>query len=127
MSVSTVVTLPVKPERTSGRIISTLVDEDGAPITLASITSLLLTLYDRASGTVINSRTNQNVLNANNVTVGAADGLVTWTVLPADMAIVRSGASLEHHIALFVVSWSGGTKSFPWQILIPVENLQKLG
>lgn len=120
-------TMETQAERSSGVITATLTDETGAPVALASMTALRLTLYDQRTRKIINTRKDQNVLNANNVTMGAANGLVTWAVQPDDMAIVTPGAGsggpvTETHLAIFVAKWSGGTKEHPWQITLPVVN-----
>jgi hypothetical protein len=108
-------------ERSSGVITATLNDETGAPVPLASMTALTLTLYDQATRGILNSRQNQNVLNANNVTMGAANGLVTWAVQPADQACV-SGKD-ETHVALFVAKWAAGAKEHAWEVRLVVDNL----
>lgn len=115
-------TTTAQPQRTSGQLISTMLDEHEAPVVLADISSLRLTLYDVTTRTILNSRQNQNVLNTNNVTVGATNGLVTWAVQPADMDAVTS-LNEETHCALFTVRWSAGAKERSWQILLPVSKL----
>lgn len=116
-------TMETQAERSTGVVTAILRDETGAPVAKASMTSLTLTLYERTTGAILNSRRNQNVLDANNVTMGVADGLVTWALQPADMAIV-SQLTAEAHVALFVAKWSGGTKERPWQVILPVVNYQ---
>lgn len=164
-------------ERTTALLKFQLVDEDGAPINPSSLDAFTLDLYLASDATTfINSRQDQDVLNANNVTVQspltitgatqaspvvitaashglrtgdtvkiasvggmteindriftvtkvsddtfslddedgtshttyttggtAATGMVTWTMQPADNAIVGGTAvgSYEEHIALF--------------------------
>ena len=48
---------------------ATLQDELGNPLPATSLTTLVLTLYDITSNTIINTRDHQNVLNANGVIV----------------------------------------------------------
>lgn len=118
-------TIARQPERTSGDLTFTLKDNLGVAVPLATITSLRVTLYDRSTGTIINSRNNQDVLNANNVTVHATSGLVTWSVQPADMAVAAgSTATYQNRIALFVVKWAADTKERAHEIVIPIENLR---
>lgn len=114
--------LDLAPERTSGVITFTVEDESGSPVALAAVTTFTLTLYDRDTRQIINSRQNQNVLNANNVTMHATSGLVTWTVQPADMACVSERAQ-EIHVALFVITWNSGAKQTSAELILPVANL----
>ena len=109
-------------ERSSGVVEATLRDEAGAPVTAASVASLTLTLYDQATRAIINGRRAQNALNANNVTMGVSDGLVTWAVQPSDTTCV-SGGNEEVHVALFTARWAGGAKEHSWMVLLPIENL----
>ena len=91
----------------------TLVSELDAPIPDSQFLTLTLTYYDVATGTVLNGRTAQNVLDANNVTVDAVNGLVTWTFQPADWAIVDPklpAMHYERHRALFQWTWSSPVK-----------------
>ena len=108
-------------ERSSGVVVATLRDEAGVAVPLATMTTLTLTLRDQATRAIVNTRDRQNVLNANNVTFGATDGLVTWAVQPADLECV-SGGNEEVRRALFTARWSGGSREHSWVILIPIEN-----
>jgi len=106
---------------------TTILDTDATALPLASISTLTLTLYDVLTGDIINSRTLQNVLNTNQVTVHATSGLLTWTALPADMAIVGTPqvGELEHHIALFKLLYSS-TKKHKHEVAIFVKQLTKV-
>jgi hypothetical protein len=101
----------------SGRYRASLVDETGVPVPAASLSSLTLTLYDQRTDTIINSRDAQDVLNVNGVTVDA-NGLLTWTVLPADNPIVTRGTAEETHVALF--EWTFGSKRGSHEVHIVV-------
>jgi hypothetical protein len=107
-------------ERSTGSYTATLQDEAGSPIALVSLTSLTLSLYDVNTGTVLNSRNNQNVLNLNNVTFGVTGGLLTWSVQAADNAVVGS-RSLERHRAVFEYTWASGAKRDWHRIELLVE------
>ena len=99
-------------EKSTGRYTATLTDELGVVIPLSSMTTLKLSLYDVRTGTALNSRTLQDVLNANNVTYHATSGLLTWSVQPADHAIVsaRTDLTVERHRAVFDFTWNSGAK-----------------
>lgn len=103
-----------------------LVDEAGANISLSALVTLTLTLYDQVSGSILNGRDAQNVLNANNVAVSST-GAVVWSLQPADNAIVNSAIDTELHIALFKGTYAvAGSKSFNHEYSIRVVNLSKV-
>lgn len=107
---------------------ATIKDENGVALASASLTTLTLTLYDQASGTIINSRDAQDILNTHNVTVSAL-GVLVWTMQPADNAIVGTSVAAgyrERHVALFQWTWSAGTKAGKYEVLIDVEQLVKV-
>jgi len=114
-------------ERCTAKYTATIEDESGTALAAASLTTLTLTLYDRETGTIINSRSAQNVLNANNVTVSAA-GVMVWSMQPADNAIVGSPAAgqPEIHIALFEWTWASGAKAGKYEVQIDVTQLTKV-
>lgn len=96
--------VPNAVEKQSGIYTAVLRDESGAVLSSGAISSFTLTLYDVNTGTVINGRSAQNILNDNQVTVDS-QGQVTWTWLPLDMQILNPNRQQEDHIALFVVKW----------------------
>jgi hypothetical protein len=101
-----------------------LKDHLNAPVPLASLSAAVLTNYDEdayvegASPAVgiINARNGQNVLNTNQVTIGATDGLVSWNLVPNDTRApddVASAAKVARraiwrHRALFHFTYAGG-------------------
>ncbi len=97
-------------EEESGSYTATIVGNDGAtPLAAADLLTFTLTLYAiKADGIdqIINGRNQQNVLNANNVTVSAA-GAVVWTIQPGDTTLVEA-LPFETHIALFEWTWAQG-------------------
>ena len=111
-------------EGESGVYTAALTDENGTAIAAANLSAFTLTLYEKSTETVINSRNAQNVLNTNNVTVDAA-GVVTWTIQPGDTAIIRPDAHYEDHVGVFVATWAAGTKRKPHEVTIRVHNLAK--
>lgn len=64
----------------------TLVDGEGNPIAAANVTAMTLTFWNLELGedAIINGRDGQDVLNTNDCTYGATDGLFTWAVQAAD-------------------------------------------
>ena len=119
----------VIPEGTTATYTATLQDEAGQPVALASLTSLTLTYYNVADGSIINSRNAQDVKNANNVTVHATNGLVTWELQAADTVIVDSTIATgrrEQHKALFTWTWASGAKVGRHEVLIEIKQLAKV-
>ena len=112
-------------ERSTALYAATIQDENETAIPAADLDTLTLTLYDLATGTAINSRSAQNVLNANNVTVSVL-GALAWTMQPADNAIIGSPAGKhERHVALFQWTYGSG-KAGSYEVIIDVENLAKV-
>lgn len=91
---------------TTPRYTATIVDEDNVAIPLASLTTLTLTVVNTRTGAAVNGRDRQNVLNANNVTVHATSGLVTWSIQALDLPSTVD----ETYICAFEWSWSAGAK-----------------
>jgi hypothetical protein len=102
-----------------------LVDELGAVVPVANLTSLKLTLYDVATDTIINDREDQDVLNTNDVTFDSS-GHGMWSIQPADNAIQTDTVDVEKHVALFVATWAVGTKSKPHEVVLNVRNLRQV-
>lgn len=93
-------------EQTTARYTAQLKDETGAVVPAASIATLTLTLRNEADNAIINSRSNQNVLNMNGVTVDVSGNLV-WTMDPADNAVIDATQATERHRA--TVKWTYGS------------------
>jgi hypothetical protein len=116
---------PVNERTTAKYTTDPLTDEDGAVIAGSTMTTATLTLYDQKTGAIINSRNQQNVNNANNVTI-ADTGIVSWTLMPADNAIVNGRLSQEMHVAVFDFRWDGGTSRSVHEVKILVNNVGKV-
>jgi len=112
-------------EKETGLFTAIITGNDGVtPIPLASLLTLTLTLYAIiADGTAsfINARNHQNVLNANNVTVHATSGLLTWSIQALDTTLVEAALPFERHIALF--EWTTATASGKHESILVVKNL----
>lgn len=110
-------------EKASAQYTATLKDQNTTPIPGGNLTSLTLTLYDVTTGTILNSRNAQDVLNKNNVTVDG-NGLLTWLVQPADTAIVDPSRLGETHCALWTFVYNGWTGRH--RVEMYVRNLTKV-
>lgn len=114
-------------EKTTLRVTATLLDEAGAPVPSAGLSSLTLTLYNRDSATqeIVNSVNGVNILNTGRGTVHATSGLLTVTLEPDDNAIVDTTKDLEWRRALIAGTY-GGSKAFKQEIEWQVRNLSKV-
>lgn len=121
-------------EMSSVRYYALVVDEAGDDADLTILETLTVTLYDKKTGTVINGRTSQDILNANGVTIYAARQTVaigeslfpynmTWLLTANDNGIVGTDP-VEDHAAMFVGTWSGGTLQVRHEFAWKVINLQ---
>lgn len=103
----------VKPEGASWLLEMTLEDENG-PISGGQLTTVTLTLRDRATGQVINSRQDVDVKPEVDGT-----GLLTHQFTAADGAIVDARRTLEDHEA--AIAWTygsglGGSHRVAWWV-----------
>jgi len=105
---------------------------DASTIPESSLLTLTLTYYNLVDGTIINSRTAQDIKDANDVVVSTA-GLVTWGLVVADTAIsdiaITEVGEYEVHRALFqwtYTSTDSTTKSGKDEIDIRILNLGKV-
>jgi hypothetical protein len=123
-------------EQSSKVVTFTIWDENGDPVPDSILTTAELTLYDlltgKASGSpmqgVINSRSDQDVLNDHDVTIDA-QGVVTWAMQPEDNIIVTPRRQVERHRAMFSFTWPsaspGRSGSFDYEFEIEVVNMRK--
>jgi len=118
-------------EASSKTVTFTIQNQDGTAVPLAELVAATLTLYDLETYVpngspvvgIINSRDDQDVLNANDVTIHATSGLLTWVMAPEDNVIVTAKRQMERHRAEFHLVSVGG--SFDFEFEIEVVNLRK--
>ena len=116
-------------ESTSQVYSVTLKDETDTAVALASIDSIKMTIIETTSGSTVNSRNAQDVLNANNCTFHATSGLFTWNIQPEDTAIVNSNTPVlkkENHLVTITFEWASNTKSFHREIALKCLNLRSV-
>lgn len=103
----------------------TLKNENGVALGPSDLVTLICTLYDEDTGTIINSRNQQNILNLNNFTLTTASSAnISWDSPMADQLIVDDTKETEVHIAK--IEWtfgSGGAFGGKKEIAIRVVNL----
>ena len=111
-------------ERTTQVLTALIRDEKEIPIPGSALTTFTLTLYVVHTLGIINGRSAQNVLNLNGVTVDG-NGVVTWTMQPADNIIADETMLFERHRALFEWTYASG-KAGKEEIDLLVQNLAKV-
>lgn len=114
------------PEGTTCLITGTLVDETGAPVGSATITTFTMTLYCLMTGLpIINANNAINIKNANQGTLDAS-GNFTITLKAADNAIMAPVTTgMETHRMLLEWAWPTG-KTGKYEIDLVVRNLDKV-
>lgn len=115
-------------ENSTATYTATIKDEDGNLVALSDLNSITLTYYNLSDKdkTIINSRNNQNVKNANNVSIHATSGLLTWELQTEDTEIQDQNKKNERHRALFVFDYSGGSKKGIHEFDIDIINISKI-
>ena len=105
-------------ERARAKFTCKMTEEDEETVILPdALSTLKLTLYDLQTRTVINSRQQQNVKNANNGEVDS-EGVFTWKVQSADNALVNSNLLQERHRALLEWTWPDGYGNAEFDIVV---------
>ena len=108
-------------EKKTAKFSGKITDESGVGVLPSAIK---LTLYDRQTLAIVNSRSGGSILNINGGTCDA-NGNWTLTLTPADMAILDTTNRQELRTAL--VEWTyGGTKEGGAEIRFTIDNLEKV-
>ena len=100
-------------EKTTPKYTAYVRDAEGVVIPAADLTTLTLSLKNKADSSTINSRSALSALNANDVTVHATSGLVTWQTVVADTTLVSTSLALgetEERVYTFIWTYGGGVK-----------------
>lgn len=114
-------------EETTAIYSAVLKDEDDLVIAGSQIDAITLTYYNKEDGTIINSRSRQDVLNANNVTIDSS-GNLEWILQPADTTIISTempAGAYETHVGLFEWTW-GTTKQGRHEVEIDVLQMHEV-
>jgi hypothetical protein len=115
------ITLPIYNQGTTQLLTTSLSDQTGAAIPTSSLTTLTATLTVRATGAVINSRSNQDIKNANGGTY--ADGALTLTLAPADSPHAGQ-ARVEDHLLVLRWTYNAGAQGGAETILLRVRDVE---
>lgn len=109
-------------EGTTALLTATLRDETGAAVPGTALATLVLTLYRRRDGKIINGRQRQNILGANGGAVDVA-GKLTLTLGALDNVVLDPSARLEEHACLIEFTTIAGSKPGTDRIGFHVERL----
>lgn len=120
-----IITTPPLIEKTTAQVELQLTDQDDAALTSAALTTVTLTLYERISGTILNSRSAQDIKDVNGGSISAG-GLLTLILSHLDNALVSQARSQEEHVALIEWTWSSGTRYGKKEITFTVLNQVKV-
>ncbi len=108
-------------EGSSRRYSAQLTSPDG-PVTTAVITSILFTLFDPKTGTVINGRDKQEVKNQNGGTL-EDDGLFELVLGPADISAIDT-TRFQKRRGLLEIAYTNGHENHV--IGFTVDNLVRV-
>jgi hypothetical protein len=113
----------------SSDVVVTFVGLNSVQIAKATIATLTATLFDATTGSIINSRNAQSVLDANGGAV-ASDGTLTLRLQPADAVIVGDAdeGETEEHVLRLTWTWSDGvlTRTGVQEWLLLVEQIAQV-
>src|SRR5690606_30009865 len=113
------ITDPPVCEKTTAQMVFSLTDELGAVIT-SGLTTCTLTLYDKLTGTILNSRSAQSINGANGGVIAA--GVLTLTLSNLDNVLISQTRANEEHVALIEYTWASGAKFGKKQVTFTVVN-----
>ena len=113
------------PERGSRILTTTLTDKDGVAITAGALSYLKLTLWEKNSGAIINSRDGQSILNVNGGALSGS-GVLTLKLGPLDNAIVGTLNYETHRGVILAKLSSGDQDEEPKAFEYTVQNIEKV-
>jgi hypothetical protein len=109
-------------EQSTALLSGIFTDEAGAVVGSGEMDTIKATLYNRSNEQIINSRNEQDILNANGGTLDVS-GNFTFTFDPADGEIINTEEPYEVHILLLEWTFASGTKGGNQQVELTVMNL----
>jgi hypothetical protein len=116
-------------ENSSCKLEFVVKDYSGTPIPVSSISSMVMSLYDKRTGSIINSRTAVNVKSYVD-----GSGQLSMILTGADNAIVdkrhnRNKIEFEMHLAVFTIAATVNVEAIALSesITIMVKNIMYVG
>jgi hypothetical protein len=119
------ITNPVVCKKTTSDLTLQLTDEANVNLPSAQVTTLTLTLYEKKTQAILNSRSAQTILSANGGTL-ASGGLLTLLLSNLDNALTQQTVSSEDHVALIEWTWASGARYGKKEITFSVINQAKV-
>lgn len=113
------------PEQVTVQITGTIKDHTDTAIPLASLGAVTLTLYDKRTQTILNSRSEGSIKNANGGTI-TSGGALTLVLDPDDNVMASAGAGVETHVAQISWTYNSGTATGRALVEFPIRNLAKV-
>ena len=108
----------------SSAVFSTLiVNEQDIPI--KGLSSLVVSLFDLSTGSTINYRNKQDVLNTNGGVFDSTTGIYTLSLSPLDIVLLNQEKFEEDHIFRCDYSYNSGSIFGHYAALIRVRNLNR--
>lgn len=104
----------------------TILDHLLAPVPSAALYSLKVWVTDLKTGSVINSRNGQSILNANGGTIHATTGAWTLKLGALDSVIVNTADPYERHRVLVEWKYNAGVDAGSMEFVLPYRNLAVL-
>ncbi len=113
------------PEESSSKFTTILDDE--ADNFLTSLDTITVTLFDRNTQMIINSRDMLNVLNVNGGAFDTTTGTFTWNMLAADNIIFDQTKATEEHILRIDYTYTSSslTRTGRCSSVVRVINLER--
>lgn len=112
-------------EKTTSQLVLQLTDQDDTALTSGQVSSVALTLYEKRSGTVLNSRSAQDINGVNGGSLSAG-GVLTLVLSHLDNALVSQVTASEDHVALIEYTWASGARYGKKQVTFTVINQTKV-
>jgi len=111
-------------EGSTAAFFAVLKDPLGNLLPLSVVDSIALTLFDVASGAIVNGRNSQDIKNANDVTVNES-AVLHWQMQIEDTSILDGDAEYETHRGEFIVNYNSGSGRLVFDADFMIRNLTK--
>ena len=115
-----------RPENSTVEIAGTITDASGTPIPAASLTSVKVWLFHKATKAIVNLRDAQDVKNANGGTVDPTSGAFVLALGPLDTVLESQSLATSDIVAEFEWVYNAGASTGRASVQFTVGNLVKI-